>query len=89
MNGTVSSCYATGSVTGYKFLGGLCGDNNFGTIINCYVIGSVSGNEDLGDLCGSNGGTISNCFWDVETSGIGSEGDNNHGAIGKTTAQMQ
>ncbi|MCK5272752.1 MAG: hypothetical protein KAJ52_09240 [Sedimentisphaerales bacterium] len=95
-DGTIANCYATGSVNGgdnsYS-LGGLCGRNRYGTITNCYAIGSVTGGYDsfhLGGLCGYEySGTISNCFWDVETSGIGSEGDNNYGATGKTTEQMQ
>ncbi|MCK5270595.1 MAG: hypothetical protein KAJ46_07410, partial [Sedimentisphaerales bacterium] len=75
------------------YLGGLCGFNGHGTITNCYATGSVTGGYNphvLGGLCGINwDGTITNCFWDVETSGIGSEGDDNYGATGKTTEQMQ
>ncbi|MCK5272816.1 MAG: hypothetical protein KAJ52_09560 [Sedimentisphaerales bacterium] len=93
--GIITDCYATGSVTGGEesyHLGGLCGFNWEGTITNCYATGSVTSGDNsyyLGGLCGLNLGTITNCFWDVETSGIGSEGDNNYGAIGKTTEQMQ
>ncbi len=91
--GTITNCYATGSVTGDDYLGGLCGYNNRGTITNCYAAGSVTGgvgSEYLGGLCGYDyDGTITNCFWDVETSGIGIEGDDNYGATGKTTEQMQ
>ncbi len=87
--GTITNCYAAGSVTGDDHLGGLCGYNK-GTITNCYAAGSVTGDEDLGGLCGRNWyGTITNCFWDVETSGVGIEGDDNYGATGKTTEQMQ
>lgn len=94
--GIISNCYATGSVTGEKSsgdLGGLCGWNWASTIINCYATGSVTGGVDsryLSGLCGMNSGSdISNSFWDVETSGIGVAGDDNFGAIGKTTLQMQ
>ena len=94
--GTITNCYATGLVTGGDnsyCLGGLCGYNASGTITNCYALGLVTGGNDsyaLGGLCGENSeGTITNCFWDVETSGIGSEGDDNYGATGKTTEQMQ
>ncbi|WP_204845096.1 GLUG motif-containing protein, partial [Sedimentisphaera salicampi] len=42
-SGTISSCYATGSVSGEgNYLGGLCGYNS-GTISSCYATGSVSG----------------------------------------------
>ncbi len=89
-NGTITNCYATGSFYGDRYLGGLCGNNNYGTISNCYATGSVYGDRYLGGLCGYKYfGSISSCFWDVETSGIGNSGDDNYGAIGKTTAQMQ
>jgi len=88
--GTIIDCYATGSVSGRKYLGGLVGMNSCGSISNCYATGSVTGDYGLGGLCGSNSySTITNCFWDVEISGIGIEGDDNYGATGKTTEQMQ
>ena len=61
--GTISNCYATGSVSGYYSVGGLCGYNDYGTISNCYATGSVSGYYSVGGLCGYNDyGTISNCY---------------------------
>jgi hypothetical protein len=87
-SGTISNCYATGSVTvgvNSYFLGGLCGVN-YGTISNSYATGSVSGDFYDGGLCGYNwSGTIINCFWDVQTSGV----TYSDGGTGKTTAQMQ
>ncbi|MHC4075729.1 MAG: GLUG motif-containing protein [Planctomycetota bacterium] len=91
-DGTISNCYATGSVTGgdkSENLGGLVG-RNYNTITNCYATGSVTGGDDshdLGGLVGSNyyGGTISNCFWDVNTSDL----DTSSGGMGLTTEQMQ
>ena len=90
---TISNCYATGDVIGRdnsNYLGGLCGENNKGTIFNCYATGIVtagSGANYLGGLCGaiSASGTISNCFWDVNTSGL----DVSDGGVGLTTAEMQ
>ncbi len=94
--GTISNSYSDGSVNGGDLssgLGGLCGDNVYGTIANCYSTGSVSGgagSSSLRGLCGDNVlGTITNCFWDVEASGIGIADDDNFGATGKTTEQMQ
>jgi hypothetical protein len=53
---------------------------------NCYSTGSVSGVEDVGGLVGYNyDGTITNCFWDKETSGQ----TTSIGGMGKTTAEMQ
>ncbi|ARN57167.1 GLUG motif-containing protein [Sedimentisphaera salicampi] len=84
-DGTITNCYATGDVSGYDYLGGLCGGNR-GTIENCYAAGSVSGDDFLGGLCGANiEGTITNCFWDKEASGISTS----DGGTGLTTAQMQ
>jgi hypothetical protein len=87
-SGPMTNCYATGSVTGNDYVGGLCGDG-WGSIGDCYATGSVTGNNYVGGFCGDSGGIIENCFWDVTTSGIGNEGDDNFGAIGKTTIQMK
>ncbi|MEN6411520.1 MAG: GLUG motif-containing protein, partial [Veillonellales bacterium] len=64
--GTITDCYATGSVsaTGSStYAGGLVGQNDNGTITNCYSTGSVSGNS-AGGLVGWNyyGGTIKDCY---------------------------
>jgi hypothetical protein len=65
--GTVSNCYATGSVTrnesseeGYSNgAGGLVGRSN-GTVSDSYFSGSVTGNDYVGGLVGDNDGTVSN-----------------------------
>ena len=49
--GEVVACYATGSVTGAKILGGLVGWTR-GSISSSYSTASVSGTEDLGGLLG-------------------------------------
>ena len=88
----IINCYATGSVTCAsmsEYSGGLCGWN-YGPVTNCYSTGSVTGDDYVGALCGRNyDNPILYCFWDVETSGIGIAGDDNYGATGKTTLQMQ
>jgi hypothetical protein len=56
-------------------------------ITNCYskgVVGS-SGNPNEGGFCGENLGTITNSYWDTQTSGYAAS----NGGTGKTTAQMQ
>jgi hypothetical protein len=85
--GAVSNSYSTGSVTGDWYVGGLAGINDGGTVSNSYSIGNVTGNEDVGGLVGINdrGGTVSNSFWDIETSGQ----PTSDGGTGKTTAEMQ
>jgi len=93
-SGSITDCYATGSVSGEDistYLGGLCG-YNFSDVTNCYATGRVTGGSDtyyLGGLCGESSGSITYSFWDAESSEVGSAGDDNYGATGKTTAQMQ
>jgi hypothetical protein len=83
--GSVSNAYSIGSVTGEWYVGGLVGDNDSsGSVSNSYASGSVAGYSFVGGLVGSNWGTVSNSFWDTETSGI-NESD---GGTGKTTVEM-
>ncbi len=88
--GLIVNCYSTGSVQGDWRIGGLIGDHSGGTS-NCYSTGSITGNSDLGGMMGYNysNGFTANCFWDVDASGFGIAGDDNFGATGKTTLQMQ
>ncbi|MHC4501614.1 MAG: GLUG motif-containing protein, partial [Planctomycetota bacterium] len=63
--GTITDCYATGSVlqTGdFGIVGGLIGYNATGTITGSYATGSVSGYLYVGGITGANGGTMSNCY---------------------------
>lgn len=92
-SGMISNCCATGSVSGgdnSHYLGGLCGRNR-NTISNCYATGLISGgvvSEYLGGLCGYNDydyGTISNSFWDTETSCM----ETSDGGTGLPTEDMQ
>jgi hypothetical protein len=83
--GTVSNSYSTGSVNGHKYVGGLIG-YNFGTVSNSYSTGSVNGKEYVGGLIGDNyKGTVSNSFWDIQTSGL----EESAGGTGKTTEEMK
>jgi hypothetical protein len=64
--GTISSCFATGSVCGHYYLGGLVGGND-GSITGCFSTGDVSGNDHswlVGGLIGENynDGNVSNCY---------------------------
>jgi hypothetical protein len=85
--GTVSNSYATGNVTGNWEVGGLVGRNEAtGTVNDSYSTGSVTGNTRVGGLVGYNNvGTVSNSFWDTQTSGQATSS----GGTGKTTAQMK
>ena len=84
--GSVSNSYSTSSVTGEWYVGGLVGDNDStGIVTNCHASGAVIGSSFAGGLVGSNWGTVSNSFWNMETSGV-TESD---GGSGRTTTAMQ
>ena len=86
---TISNCYATGNVTGNCRVGGLVGQNHAGTVCNSYSTGSVAGAADVGGLVGrkqdEEESTVSNSFWDTETSGQATS----YGGTGKNTTEMQ
>ncbi len=96
--GSITNAYATGDVSGSVWVGGLVGQNST-TITNSYSIGKVTLNEEgdegtIGGFVGYNdNSTISNSFWDTETSGqddgCGTESSECDGVTGKTTTQMK
>ena len=71
--GSITTCYATGSVSGTNCIGGLVGysESDAAAVSNCYTTGSVSGTGYCtGGLVGYNfWGTISNCYATVSVSG--------------------
>jgi len=82
---TVSNSYSSGNVTGGSRVGGLVGWH-WGDVSNSYAIGSVTGDTSVGGLVGdSDSGTVSNSFWDTETSGQ----NTSDGGTGKNTTQMK
>ena len=83
----VTNSYSTGDVTGNVAVGGLVGDNQVdGDVSNSHSTGSVTGVDNVGGLVGLNEeGTVSNSFWDTETSGQASS----DGGTGKNTTEMQ
>ena len=84
-SGPVSNSYAIGNVTGNEYVGGLVGEN-WEIVSDSYATGSVTGNDMVGGLVGWNEiGTVSNSFWDTDTSGQATSA----GGIGKNTAEMQ
>lgn len=84
-DGNIKNCYSTGNVSGDAYeIGGLVGFNCKGTIINCYSTGSVSGELSSGGLVESNIGTISNSYWDTQTS----KQSDSDGGVGRTTKEM-
>jgi len=83
--GTVSNSYSAGSVTGFSKVGGLVGVNYYGNVTRSYSSGSVIGSTQVGGLVGYNTATVSNSFWNVETSGQ----YDSAGGTGKTTTEMK
>ena len=94
--GTLTACYATGSVTGSGsgtiYVGGVTGSNNLGILTACYhakgdvsgptgTTGGVAGRNFKGSMSG--GGIITACFWgsNGQTQGIGE----NQAGTGETT----
>ncbi len=85
----LSHSYAMGAVKGVSRVGGLVG-SNYGTIEQIYATGAVTGTSELGGLVGRNatGGTISNSYWDRETTGRTTSAGSD-AANGLTTAEFR
>jgi hypothetical protein len=88
--GTVSNSYSSGNITGISGVGGLVGVNGPDkTVSNSHSTGNVTGVRGVGGLVGFHvfayRGTVTNSFWDTETSGQATSG----GGTGKTTAEMK
>jgi hypothetical protein len=86
---SATNCYSIASVTGGSYVGGLigCQSNGFDVPVveNCYSVGSVTGSSAGGLIGLSLGGTVTNCFWDMTSSGQASSA----GGTGEITADMQ
>jgi hypothetical protein len=88
--GEITCCYAMGDISGVLLRGargGLIGGSS-GMVTKCYATGRVAPgqySEEFGGLiAGSNGGSVTHCFWDIQTSGLRLS----HGGNGLTTTQM-
>ena len=85
--GSITNSYNAGPVTANRDVGGLVGEN-YRSVAVSYSTGTVSGVTRAGGLVGYNypdSGTVTDCFWDIETSGQATS----DGGTGKTTAEMQ
>jgi hypothetical protein len=62
--GTITNCYAAGSISGINCVGGLVGLNESGGMLSsCYAFVSVSGQDSVGGLTGANrNGTNTSCY---------------------------
>ena len=84
--GTVSNCYASGSVTGKLYVGGLAGDNYHGTVSNSSSTANVISSGPYGDgscagslMGGNDEGAVSDCY---STGSVTGE-DNVGGLVGE------
>jgi hypothetical protein len=91
-----ADCYARGNISITTSgiwdgdIGGMVGYVRSGLeILRSYSTGSITivgaSFNNVGGFCGNNQGTITNCFWDTQTSGQ----PTSDGGTGKTTAQMK
>ena len=76
--GNITASYSTGTVTGYNFVGGLVGYNNYGDISasysTCAAIAVSSGNQAVGGLVGVSAGSITTSYSSGDVSGQRSVG---------------
>ncbi len=97
-NGVVEECYAIVGVIGSNAAGGLAGENIGGSMSHSYSAGLVTSDQGSGGFVGQkvrrfprggggwdDSGTVTDCFWDIETSGQATS----NGGTGLTTADMQ
>jgi hypothetical protein len=91
--GSISDTYATGSATGNdsgsSATGGLVGYNNNGsTISGSYATGLVSVGASQGGLAGDSTGTVTDSYWDTQTTNQAAS-TGSAATYGKTTSQMK
>lgn len=86
--GSIDNCYARGNATAAAIntwaAGFVEGNDAGGVITNSYSTG-VPTAANIGGFCENNADTITDCFWDTQTSGTAMS----DGGTGKTTAQMK
>jgi hypothetical protein len=84
-SGYLINCYSDVAVEGEEAVGGITG-GNYRDIEFSYSVGRVLGEYFPGGLVGySEGGTVSNSYWDTQSSGQ----SNSDGGFPRTTAQMK
>jgi len=97
-NTNIQNSYATSTVSGTGFVGGLVGEFQGGSesdgplITNSFAAGAVTGTSNVGGLVGrysslypNDYSSTRNSYWDTTTTGQSTS----QGGVGKTTAQMK
>ncbi len=86
--GDIYDSYALGDAEAvFDFVGGFVGsmqETGSTTIENCYSTGSATGGTSGGFIGNLPSGTVTNCYWDLDTSGLGTSAGPE---TGLTTAQ--
>ena len=86
--GDIVSSFATGAVSGTSHVGGLVGNQIGYTLKAVYASGTVTGTGGhVGGLVGENSGTVTDGYWDTQTSGR-SASESGRG-VGKTPSELQ
>jgi len=85
----INNCFSSVDVTGNDMVSGYIGRIYESVdVLNCYSTGQVNGNTNVGGFLGSveypENVTVTNSYWDMETSGI----DSSAAGEGRTTAEM-
>ena len=83
----IHNSYATGNVTGNNIVAGFIAEAFDTQVQNSYSTGFVTGTSKAGFVGNWEpaGNTVTNSYWDTETSGINSGGS----GVGKNTSEMQ
>ena len=93
LNGsTITSCYSLSDIQSTDWgKGGLVGENNSSFIVNTYAAGHILQEGSSSGLVGYDvSGSVTNSFWDVETTGCPYTGQNaSIWGTGLTSAQMK
>jgi len=86
--GTITGSYATGTVSGYSYVGGLVAENKSGgAISDCYATGTVNGRDYIGGLGGNNSGaTISDCHTSATVNPNPATGTHVGGLVGQNSS---
>jgi len=92
-SGDITICYSLANVDGNSSnAGGLVG-KTFSSVSKSYSTGTVSGSSDVGGFIGESFGTVTDCFWDTESSGLSTgivnDGGTTTNLVGLTTSEMQ
>lgn len=81
----IQDSYSFCNVSGRRYVAGLVGHGSESNCINCYSIGSVEGdNTASSGLVGPGFETVTNSYWNTETSGK----ETSDGGEGRTTEEM-